>query len=224
MGQRRKLRDEDWLSDLALYEAQFGFFADIDEMIHTETLAKAREERYRAKRERNSVKARRIHLRLNRVLAFDPWKHTADIKPDVFGDNHERIEAVKELANKRGRIAWVLWCMYHHWMFNVLAPGARPYGNKYSKHRRLWFKYHDEVQERARQARWDKKRKRVRNRRNKVKLDKRRGYTVEETLDRLKVPLQQLIARVEEPEEIETYGSIESITETQGQTDAEWYS
>jgi hypothetical protein len=173
----------------------YGFFRDCDAMI-------AQDKRTAKRRRINQAKARRIYPRLLRVRAYDPWDATEWIEPDVFGDNYQRLKSVMMLTNKRNRIEWVLWAMYHYWMFDAVVDGAKNYGNRYSMFRRLWFKHLKALKEQVRQKKWDKKRERVRNRRRGIKPDKRRDAT--ETLAILKAKrTMDVIDNIEDTYEIE---------------------
>lgn len=196
---RRRKGHEDFFSDLALIEAS-DFLDDCDELIHEMALEAERQRRYQHKRQVNAAKALRIHKRFQRVMAFDPWKATAHIPTDVFGDNYVRLAEVKRLMNKQLRISWILWAIYHYWMFDVLSPGSKKYGKRYSLHRKLWYRHIDALQEKILQDRWNRKRERVRARRNKEKLRKRNGRpTADETLAILKSKTQKVIEEMESP-------------------------
>lgn len=97
--------------------------------------------KYWARRERNAIKARRIYARLQFVREFPVWELLRLIDPDDFGDHHVRFAIAKRLINKKLRIQWILWAMYHYWMFDVVVPGSKRFGNKYSLYRKLWDKY-----------------------------------------------------------------------------------
>lgn len=185
-----KKRKEDFFSDLELIIAE-GFFADCDRIAHEALIRQQRQER-------NRPKAIRVYNRMLKVIAYDAWAATERIEPDAFGDCYERIEMIKEIKTRQMRIAWALYCMFHWWGFNELAPGAKRYGKRYSAYRRLWYKYEAQIQEKARQARWDKKRKAVRARREGKKLDRRTRLNAEETLIRLKASrVQEAIDHLE---------------------------
>lgn len=204
-------RKADFFSDLATLaikevfdemalDAAAGFFEDCDRLKRDELKAAEQSLRYRLRRERNAMRARRVYSRFIRVMAYNSWAATQYIQPDTFGDHHYRYQAVKTLENKRLRIAWVLWCMYHQWMFDELAPGAKRYGKRYSMHRARWYKLHEKLQERIKQDKWDRKRARVKARREKRKYSKRNAKrTADETLAILKSARVQDIITNSEP-------------------------
>lgn len=185
--------------ELLLVPAQ-DFIDDVDALIEAKRVEDERLRKYWAKRNVNADQARRIHKRLTAVLSVDAWDKTKHIPCDVFGDQHERIQAIIEIENKKLRIAWVLWAMYHWLMFDELFPGAKKYGKRYSRYRKLWHHYHDDLQERVRQERWDAKRERVRARREKRRIKKRYAKrTADETLAALKerIDVQRVITDLE---------------------------
>lgn len=194
------LRTREILDEFILMTAA-EFFADCDRLTSDQVLTEERELRYRVRRSKNEVTARRIYSRLLKVRRYDPWDKTQNIHPDIFGDKYHRWDAVMSLENKRRRIEWTLWCMYHWYMFDHTAPGVKRYGKRYSMYRALWYRYYELTQERVKQERWDRKREAVRARREKRKKRKSNDKkTVEETLFILKnakLDVQDVITNAE---------------------------
>lgn len=179
---RRRKKAEDFFTDLGLMS---GFFDDLDDMIRKDIREIERQQRYEARRNLNAAKARRIHTRIVRVRAFDPWAKTEHIKPDVFGDNYERKSAIMALENKRLRIHWVLWAMYHYWMFDESTKGAKRYGKRYSLYRKLFDRHVALYAEKLKQDKWDKKRAKVRARRKNTPRAKMPTTRVQDVIDHL---------------------------------------
>jgi hypothetical protein len=193
------MKQEDFFTDLALIAAQ-GFFDDVSEL-------KASEIREARRRTRDVGKAHRIYPRLLKVREFDSWDKTKHIEPDFFGDKHEQFKAVKTLELKRRRIEWILWAMYHSWMFGVPCLGTKKYGSRYSMYRKLWYKHAEALAEQMKQQFWDRKRERVRSRRNKVKKRNSRK-TAEETLAVLKASRLKVQEVIDSMEVISQEGNI----------------
>lgn len=160
----KRFRNEFWL-DL---EYVFSGF-------HREALEeRKREQRERERREANRAKAMRLAMRLEVVRRFDIWKATEHIGPNFFGDNSKRYARVKQLYAKKARIEWILSSLYTYWMHGYVRPGTFPKkGLTYSKYRKVYMGHKDTLQEKIKQEKWDKKRAKVRKRRNRSGMTKR---------------------------------------------------
>lgn len=154
-----------------LYRAKF--FDDCDAMTADLERERLRLERYRARRKANGDRAYRILLRLRKVLAIDLHRMTQHIEPDWFGEKHLQFAEIKRLYDKKARIAWFLTGLYNYLAFDYEGQGwSSKRGFKYSRHRAHYYKLLDTHRENLRQQKWDKKRERIRSRREEKLRDK----------------------------------------------------
>jgi hypothetical protein len=166
----KRRRIPQWQAEFELLEAQ-SIFDDFDQLAQEEKLAEEKRERYRLKRERNLRKALRIRPRLYRVQNLDPWAETSHIPAeDDWGDRRPRYEAVKAFHARKDRLLWVLTSLYNYWSFDYVQGQSFKPNKRTLTFSFLADKYDtilDELRERVRQENWDRKRARVKSRREK---------------------------------------------------------
>ncbi len=124
---------------------------------------------YRERRITNGPRAGRVLARLRRVEAIDLFKMTQHIKPDFFQSKRKQFDAVIELGEKKGRIVWYLNALYNYLAFDDDRHFLPYLGtNSYSHHRAYYYELLEDLAEKVKQAKWDKKKARVRARRDKM--------------------------------------------------------
>jgi hypothetical protein len=127
-----------------------------------------REEKRNERRARNREKAKRIWPRLQRVREFDLWAAVAHYDEHQLWGQHDtdKFDAYKSLHAKRERIMWTLTALWYYWQYGSPYLGSNPRkGLKYSAQRKLYDKHFEELLEKVRQDKWDRKRERVKKRR-----------------------------------------------------------
>lgn len=156
-------------------ELEDQFFLDLMDEIE-------RDKREKRRRELNAQRGYRLAHRIKVVDAFDLWKATGHMRPNFF-ENDDRYDMVKILYRKKQRLSWILHAMYWRLVYN------RPYKEctyklgtgKFTRFSKLYDKIEAQHIENVKQTRWDEKRTKVRDRRNKkreTKADARRNESL----------------------------------------------
>jgi len=161
-----------WEAEFELLQAQ-EIFDEFDRLAQEEKTLHEKQERYRIRREANRVKALRLINRIGVVRGFDVWEKTKHIEPDFWGDPIPRHDEIKKLYAKQNRILWTLYALYQYWMFDEPYIGSEPRkGIRYSVQRRIYKKHLKVHHEKIKQANWDRKRARVKSRRENTERNK----------------------------------------------------
>lgn len=162
-----------WETEFEILRAE-EIFAEFDRLAHEEKLEFDRQERNKVRRANNLAKALRIRPRLYAVKAFNEWA-TTQLGEDEWGDLTPRNNEVKAMYAKKAKLLWVITSLFKYWAFN-----ERPYPTFKANKRTLtlsylskqYDKFLEDLQERVRQENWDRKRFRVRARREAIKNGK----------------------------------------------------
>jgi hypothetical protein len=172
----KRISDADFFTDLK-YHNEFNsqWFWDLEEAKAREREQREKEEHYWARRRVNLHRALHFQVWLKRVEKIDLFKMTAHIEPNFFGEKQAQFDAVKKLHEKKARLIWVLSALHHYLAFDHhLFKQTQNKKLTYSAYRRVYLKQLEKHRENIKQAKWDAKRARVRDKRLGIKRGKKR--------------------------------------------------
>lgn len=168
----KRRRIPEWAAEFERLRAE-EIFAQFDEMALEQRLADEQAEKTRIRRERNLRKALRIRSRLYVAQDFDIWANPVEI--DEWGDLRPRDNRVKANYVRKAKLIWVLATLYNYWAFDLRPVAGFKVNKRTMTHSYLcdlYDKYLGDLDERVRQDNWDRKRAKVRARREAVEKGK----------------------------------------------------